>query len=173
MRRRAGRPWAALRQGAENSGTGQDDVGLVRNEGAIDEKNDIQKISDLQPAENNKILMNQDNDDAGGGPQIFGDHGQRRPPIDEDEHQRIELISPETENPQGEIRVEDAQEEDRADNGEIFGFISIDVIIYLFPLTPGYHPAALERMTAERLRWKTSSVGDGTLLGGHEVKKPS
>jgi hypothetical protein len=84
-----------------------EDNRLIHDQKGVDGENNIDEGIDLDPAENDKILMNQYKSDAQSGAHVFENHGQAGIFVDQFEHQKIQLFPAVFQKFQREISIQD------------------------------------------------------------------
>jgi hypothetical protein len=129
----------------------KENKGLIHDQHEINGKDYINEIIDLHLAENDEILMNENENNAQSCGQVFDDQGKDGFPIENKEHEEIQLFPAKIHNFQGKISVQDTQNQDQADEDEITWLISIDIVIYILYCPPCFFSTPPKRVPTQWL----------------------
>jgi hypothetical protein len=122
---------------------------FVQNQKEIQEKYNIKKEVGFDFSEQDKIFVDQKDDQADDRDQVLHQKRDLRKPVKKFYHQGIQFFSPQMDNFQREIGIEHAQDHDGKDQCQIFGIVAVDIIIVVFFHTTGMSPVSLEYVSAE------------------------
>jgi hypothetical protein len=122
---------------------------LVEYQDKVQEKNDIKKKVSFEFAEQNKIFVQQEDDQAYDRDHVFQKERHLRCSVEKFYHKRIQLFSSLMDNFQRKIGIEHTQNQYRSDQDQVFCIVTVNVIVLVLLFPASMSSFAFERVFAE------------------------